>query len=254
MQHYGIILLGAVAGRAEASDKAEMVTQLVFGEPYTILEEAEKWIKVRSQVDEYSCWIDRKQHNELSENELENLNLNTAKRCGSVFADMLRHSDGARIPVSFGAILPNYQEGKCRIKGVQYSFEGRIARKDSTSLERHARRILHIPYLWGGKSASGMDCSGFIQLLYACSDIALPRDAAQQAKLGEEVSVEEAKYGDLAFFSNENGKITHVGALLRPDLIVHASGSVRMDSFDQTGIKDSNGEYTHKLAVVKRMK
>ena len=101
----------------------------------------------------------------------------------------------------------------------------------------------------------GMDCSGFSQVVHRIVGNDLPRDASQQVELGDTISfVEEAQAGDLAFFDNEEGNITHVGICLGGGDIIHASGSVRIDKLDHIGIFNADkGTYSHKLRVIKRI-
>jgi cell wall-associated NlpC family hydrolase len=115
--------------------------------------------------------------------------------------------------------------------------------------------FLNSAYLWGGRSIFGVDCSGFCQTVFRFIGIPLLRDAYQQASQGEAIGfLEETKLGDLAFFDNEEGRITHVGMLLDQDTIIHASGRVRMDTIDHLGIVNvDTGLHTHKLRIIKRM-
>lgn len=127
---------------------------------------------------------------------------------------------------------------------------------ESDTIEQLARTYLEIPYLWGGKSCAGIDCSGFSQQLFKAFGIKLPRDAWQQAELGEVVGfLQEAVCGDLAFFDNPEGRITHVGVMLNPQQVIHASGKVRIDPIDTQGIINAEtGQRTHHLRIIKRHK
>ena len=123
----------------------------------------------------------------------------------------------------------------------------------SIGQDRTAKEFLNAPYLWGGKSFFGVDCSGFTQLVYKVNNVKLPRDAYQQAEVGEALSfVEESQPGDLAFFENAEGRIIHVGIMLDDQKIIHASGKVRIDTLDSTGIFNQEmNKHTHKLRFVK---
>ena len=118
-----------------------------------------------------------------------------------------------------------------------------------------ALSLINTPYLWGGKSPFGIDCSGFSQLVYKMIGINLPRDARDQAKIGSTLSfIDESQAGDLAFFHNKEDKIIHVGIILKDNYIIHASGRVRIDRLDQTGIYNNElNTHTHKLRFIKKI-
>ena len=239
----GCIALPLVPGRREPSDKSEMVTQLLFGEVYEVLEEQKKWVLIRNQGDQYECWIDRKQHMPISEK------VELTQTIRSTFAPLASGSQTWFLPAG-----SKVNSGEFTIGKRKFSFEGSNdpAKKDPIL---YANQLVGAPYLWGGKSILGIDCSGFVQVVYSCCGIQLPRDAYQQADVGETVDfVETAKAGDLAYFDNEEGRITHVGIMLDGEHIIHASGSVRIDRIDHEGIYNSDIEsYSHRLRIVKRV-
>ncbi|MBK7084827.1 MAG: C40 family peptidase [Flavobacteriales bacterium] len=123
-------------------------------------------------------------------------------------------------------------------------------------IDAYMHPFLGAPYLWGGRTPTGVDCSGLTQMLFMLMGIYLPRDAYQQAEEGDPVElVDLAEPGDLAFFDNAEGRITHVGIVLPERRILHASGRVRIDALDQEGIFDAEqGKYSHKLRLVKRVR
>lgn len=250
---FGISKHPIIPGRAEPSDKAEMVTQVLFGESYRVLETEKKWLLIEIEADSYQCWIDRKQHTEISESKFRGTDFQTIKRCGDAIGQ-ITDKIGKRFFIPCGSPLPAYHEGKFELNGEHFDFDGRVARHDSESIIRHARRLLHAPYLWGGKTAMGIDCSGYTQVVTACAGIILPRDAWQQAEKGEAVDfIDLTEPGDLAFFDNSEGRITHVGIILEKGKIIHASGSVRIDTLDHQGIyNDELKAYSHKLRLIKR--
>jgi cell wall-associated NlpC family hydrolase len=127
--------------------------------------------------------------------------------------------------------------------------------QSASNINYITRQFLNVPYLWGGKTPFGIDCSGFSQIVVRCIGINLHRDAYQQAEQGKVVSfLEEVQTGDLAFFDNEEGRITHVGIMLNSHSIIHASGKVRLDNIDSYGILDAeNRNYSHKLRIIKRL-
>ena len=252
---YGICNLSVVPCRKEPSDKSEMVTQLLFGEHFEVLEEKKSWSLIRIAYDGYECWIDKKQF--LPLNDVKGISDSTS----AVTTDLVQLAEdenGNMISVLLGSSLPKFKGKSFSLGKQKYSFEGEIAfpfsKKKEHSIEEIAKWYLNTPYLWGGRSPFGLDCSGFTQMVFKLSGIKLKRDAWQQAEEGKTLSfLEEAQQGDLAFFDNEDGKIVHVGILLGKEKIIHASGKVRIDKLDHQGIYNAElKKYTHRLRVVKR--
>jgi len=250
---YGISTLSIIPCRAEGNDRAEMVTQLLFGEVYQVIEEHEKWIKINTALDNYECWICRKQFAEISAEEYENQKINSFPKC----ADLTQfvESSEEKTAITLGATLPYFSKGQFTIRKKQHKYAGNINLESKDQVVEYALKYLNTPYLWGGRSPFGIDCSGFTQVVYSLCGYKIPRDAYQQAEDGFNVEfVELTEPGDLAFFDNDEGKITHVGLITEPGKIIHASGKVRIDSLDQQGIFNQElGKYTHKLRVIKRI-
>lgn len=254
---YGIIELSVVPGRAEASDASEMVTQLLFGDIFTIIDQTEKFIKVKVHYDNYECWICKKQYLPLGASEFTQIS-NSPYFCTTDLVQVINYKNNL-LPIVQGSSLPHFKDGQFKIGEQQVSYKGnysiptKIGSKDK--IVEDALMYLNAPYLWGGKSPFGIDCSGFSQIVYKINNIVIPRDAYQQAELGEGYSfVEEAEPGDLAFFDNEEGRITHVGILVGKNKIVHASGKVRIDTLDHQGIYNrETNSYSHKLRIIKNM-
>jgi cell wall-associated NlpC family hydrolase len=257
---FGICNLSMVPCRAEPSNKSEMVTQLLFGENYFVLEEKDEWIKIKNANDNYESWINQKQFNSIKETTF-NAIQNKAKTITTDLFSIVRNKiTNQNFPVPMGSCLPFYQDGKFIIEEQsEYNIDASCVKtnfkSDVDNLIQTSFMYLNSPYLWGGKSCWGIDCSGFTQICFATQGIYLPRDAFQQAELGTPLSfVEEAKPGDLAFFDNEEGKIIHVGIILNDAHIIHASGKVRIDRFDHFGIFHSERKkYSHQLRVIKRI-
>ena len=250
---HGICSLSVIPCRSEPNDRAEVVTQLLFGEHYTVLEEVEKWVRVKIKYDGYEAWICRKQFHEINSQEFEELSINEFELVGDYFGK-LNHDNKGKFIIPLGATLPYLHQDKIKIRKDFYQFKGAIAKKDFALLESYALNYLNSPYLWGGKSPAGIDCSGFSQMVYKLCGYKLQRDAYQQAKEGEIISfVANSKLGDLAFFDNAEGKITHVGIILNNGQIIHASGQVRIDLVDHQGIYNQELKaYTHQLRIIKR--
>ena len=252
---FGICNLSVVPCRKEPSDKSEMVTQLLFGDHFEVLEEKKSWTLIRIAYDGYECWIDKKQF--LPLNDVKGISDSTT----AVTTDLVQLAEdenGNMISVLLGSSLPKFKDKSFSLGKQKYSFEGEntfpFSKKKEHIIEEIAKWYLNVPYLWGGRSPFGLDCSGFTQMVFKLSGIKLKRDAYQQAEEGKTLSfLEEAQAGDLAFFDNEDGKIVHVGILLGKEKIIHASGKVRIDKLDHQGIyNEEMKKYTHRLRVVKR--
>ncbi|MDN3723531.1 C40 family peptidase [Aequorivita sp. SDUM287046] len=246
---YGICSLSVVPLRAEASDVSEMVTQVLYGEHFKILETRKKWSRIRLAFDGYEGWIDNKQYSNINEEDYADLQ-EQELRLSSDLVDFVTASNNQLFSICLGsniaasAFLDHHFEGK---------FISGILQKNH--LIEIALLYLNTPYLWGGKTPFGMDCSGFTQMVYKLNGYALLRDASQQAKQGEALSfIEESEPGDLAFFDDEEGRITHVGIIMADNYIIHAHGKVRIDRLDHSGIFNSElRKHTHKLRVIKRI-
>ena len=256
---HGIIILSAVPVRREPTDKSEMVTQLLFGDAIEIAEQKESWVKIISAWDHYEGWMDVKQFFTVSKATFDNLKNNISPVATDLFQIVTDERSGASFPVTMGSSLPFFHSGKCHIENRIFSFDGNArpfeVESSAKEIVETATQLVHAPYLWGGRTPFGLDCSGFTQIVFKCNGIQMKRDAYQQAELGESRSfVEEAEPGDLAFFDNEEGKIVHVGIVLGDNKIIHASGRVRVDHFDHYGIfTPERGGYTHNLRVIKKV-
>lgn len=256
---FGICNLSIVPCRAEASDRSEMVSQLLFGERFKILEETASWCKIKIAYDGYECWIGSKQFQAISGSTF--MELEKAKSVQSFeLVQVITLSNSSQLmPIVLGSTLPNYNGKTLAIEKNYYTYEGltneNAAPYSRASLVENAFLYLNAPYLWGGRSPFGIDCSGFTQMVFKLNGIKLKRDAYQQAEDGETLSfLEEAQEGDLAFFDNEEGRIIHVGIILKDSKIIHASGKVRVDSLDHEGIFNAETQkYSHRLRIIKRI-
>lgn len=236
-----------------------MVNQLLFGDFYKVIEERAKWVRIRTFYDKYESWIDRKQWREISKPTFDNLVSQNEVFVVSDLVSVLRVNEQTLLPILFGSSLPFLQKNTFKIEQTAYTFDGNaILTKPKMGREKmveNAFLLLQAPYLWGGKSPFGIDCSGFTQLIYKLNGVKIPRDAFQQAEIGTTLSfVEEAEQGDLAFFDNEDGNIIHVGMLLNNSKIIHASGNVRIDPIDHHGIYNLDLKtYSHRLRLIKKI-
>ena len=244
---YGICKLSAIAMRKEARHGSEMVNQLLYNETYTILDKTQEWVLVRivngpstsSGACFYEGWIQAKQLVEISEEEFLTLK---AKKVYLTNKPIVEYK---RLFLSMGT--PLYEPYPDAVE-MPSEFHPEL-------MVNYAKLLLNAPYLWGGRTAFGFDCSGFVQVCARLAGLLLPRDASQQVKEGELVYfLQETQPGDLAFFGEEDGHITHVGIVMDNEQIIHASGQVRIDFLDQTGIfNKKRNEHTHLLQAVKRL-
>lgn len=246
---YGLCHLTIVPLRAEASDRSEMVTQLLYGDIFKILESRKKWSRIRLQFDKYEGWIDNKQLSKISEENYKKLNKEEAV-LSSDLANFITSEDEQLMLIPIGSNL-----GVAKFLGhifEGHTIKGKLPKKD---IVETALLYLNAPYLWGGKTPFGIDCSGFTQMVYKLCGHALLRDASQQSGQGEALSfIEESEAGDLAFFDNEEGDIIHVGIIMDDNYIIHAHGKVRVDRLDHTGIFNyEKRTHTHALRVIKRI-
>jgi len=249
---YGISNLSIIPIRNEASDQAEMVNQILFGEHFKILESRKKWSRIRLAHDSYEGWVCNKQWIELSEEDYKQLD----KDVSTITTDILDIiTEEHHQPIVIGSVLPFYKSGHAIINNEMYQFDGLttpgFVKKEK--LFENALIYLNAPYLWGGRSPLGIDCSGLTQMVYRLQGVDLPRDAYQQAEVGTTLSfIEESEPGGLAFFDNSEENITHVGIILEDNHIIHVSGKVRIDRIDQQGIFNTEtGSHTHKLRLIK---
>ncbi len=249
---YGICNLSVVPLRAEPNDRSEMVSQVLFGEAFEILEWKDKWVQITTAYDNYTGWIDRLQFVMLGHLAYKRLLQTPPPVTFSAVTQAWKIIDNTVVHLPAGASLA-FLEGTTSYVGNQkFEIIGTIG--DTNSILNIAQSFLNAPYLWGGRTHFGIDCSGFTQVVFKLRGIALKRDASQQAEQGELVeSVLKAKPGDLAFFNNPEGRITHVGIIMGGGKIIHASGKVKIDSIDTEGIySEELKRHTHRLKVVKR--
>lgn len=251
---FGICNLANIPLRFEPSDRSELVSQVLFGEHFKVIEQQPKWAKIKLAFDDYEGWIDIKQYKEITESEYNSLNENEI----ALNADLIEYitsPDNVLMPIPLGASLSflDYES----INTENFHFEGikTTGIKPKADMISTAFMYLHAPYLWGGKTPFGIDCSGFTQMVYKLNGYKLLRDASQQALQGEALSfIEESEPGDLAFFDNEEGNIIHVGIIMENNYIIHASGKVRIDRLDHLGIYNAElNRHTHKLRVIKKI-
>lgn len=246
---YGICHLNCSAVRAEASGKSEMVTQLLYGDHFEIIDHQKDWYKIRIASDHYEGWIAAKQCVLVSEESFYTYH----KKPDYFVGDLIEFFTSARqqlIPVSLGANL------KANVLfGNSYEGESSQGKKEKKAFLQTAFLYLNAPCLWGGKTPFGIDCSGFTQMVYKLNGYSLKRDAHQQALQGQPLSfIEESEVGDLAFFDNQEGEIIHVGIIMEDNYIIHVHEKVRIDRLDHSGIFNvDTRQYSHNLRVIKKI-
>lgn len=251
---FGICNLAIIPLRFEPSDRSEIVSQVLFGEHFEILEQSKQWFRIRLQYDDYEGWIDSKQSQLISEISFNQLS-EDAIILNADLIEYISDPNNILIPIPLGSSLSFINHSEINI--TNFNFEGtRVSGiKSKDNLINTAFLYLNAPYLWGGKTPFGIDCSGFTQMVYKLNGYKLLRDASQQALQGEALSfIEESEPGDLAFFDNEEGRIIHVGIIMENNYIIHASGKVRIDRLDHLGIYNAEtNKHTHKLRVIKKI-
>ena len=248
--------------RNEPSHRSEMVSQLLFGECCTVLEYGKDnlpagqagWVKIKCRYDHYEGWCLVSHLVEIDEA----IFLQADKDLTDDWVNEVDYN-GHNMYVPLGSSLTSLNHGKAfwRKNSVQYSgkvWKPLVVKINPKMIKQVAYKFLNTSYLWGGRSVFGIDCSGFSQMVYKFLNVPLPRDARYQAEKGDTVtSLKEAVCGDLAFFDNEEGNITHVGIVLNPQEIIHSSGKVRLDKIDNEGIVNlETKQRTHKLKIIKR--
>ena len=266
---YGICLHSVIPVRAEPSHRSEMVTQVLFGELYQVIEKDNTWCKVRLSFDDYEGWIDALQADLIEQEEYTRLDSSETSVTLELVQLLSHETVRSMIPLVIGSSLPDYIESQIVVGQDVFFYDGLVSEsllepsssiiqnklKTRQQLLRDAMLYMNAPYLWGGRTPFGIDCSGFVQMVYKLQGLKLLRDASQQATQGEVISLlAEAEPGDLAFFDDDEGRITHVGILLDCQRIIHCSGHVQVDSIDHEGIFNAKlQKYTHKLRLIKRI-
>jgi hypothetical protein len=257
--NFGISLLSSIPMRKEPREQSEMVSQLLFGELYEIVDESEGFLQITSVYDQYPGWIDHALHHEISADYYHQLEREIQPAQAALLMS-IEHKGAPPLQILAGSSLPGFNRKKNELEigdevwHIRWTFD-KFNIHGFSSINGTAAHFLNCPYLWGGRSIFGSDCSGFMQVLYKIHGIKLRRDAYQQAEQGEPVtSLSLAKLGDLAFFTGQDNHVTHVGMVISPSEIVHNSGFVHIDRLDESGIFNlQKQQYTHSLHSIRRI-
>lgn len=262
---YALVLHSVVPVRASAGEEAEQLTQLLFGETVEILDTKDRWYYIRNNYDGQTGWVDFKMITPMTETEYQTYTSSDLSHMVCVpMAFCVSEANQQTIPLTAGTHLANYKDGQFEILGAKFLIDSNMVSapkelNDSTFMQT-MRFFLNIPYLWGGKNAMGMDCSGFSGVLMSLFGKKLLRNAREQATQGTPIAdISQAKAGDLAFFDhhrrkeNPSRRISHVGVMIDPEHIVHCSGRVKIEKIDSIGIINTEtGKYSHDLVQINR--
>lgn len=239
--------------RSGPSHKTEMLSQILFGEKYSVIDRAGTWLKIETIFDNYLGWIDTGHlQQSLVEDNLSGAVLNKSLPCYK--------NDKSKMVLEAGCEIfkPDFEKKSFSAGDNQYTTIPEFNDSYCTTNESYADtalKYINSPYIWGGRIPSGIDCSGLTQLVYKIHGKPIPRDSWQQAEEGKNIDfIDQAEPGDLVFFDNDKGRISHVGMIFSKGLVIHASGRVRIDSIDHQGIfKPEINSYSHRLRTIKRI-
>jgi cell wall-associated NlpC family hydrolase len=233
---FGICNLNTIPVRKEKSSKSELTTQLIYGDIYKVLKKDKKWYQIEIIDDNYKGWINYSQFFEISKDTFDNI-LNTKPILLQEISKEIETLDGKML-LSIGAKISS-------TNALNHNLNKPYTQKQTT-ITQTAMKYLNTPYLWGGKTHNGIDCSGFSQMVFKINGINILRDANQQANQGKEIDFSSIEEGDLAFFGEK--KVTHVGIILKNKKIIHAFGKVRIDFLKKNGILNvETNKISHKL-------
>ncbi|MDC1106311.1 NlpC/P60 family protein [Prolixibacteraceae bacterium] len=237
MNKFGTINCSNISIFKNNNFQSEVVSEVLWGEPFTVIQNTEKWSLIKLFYDHYQGWIPSKNISFISKESALDMDQNYIPVHAFSFhhKTLLDINTEVHIHLPLGAMIKE-------------------ASRKQSSIQRIIQHMIGTPYKWGGRCAYGIDCSGFTQLLYKFLRLRIPRDAKEQAKIGTKIPFGDHKYGDLAFFGKDEQNISHVGFIESDQTIVHASGVVQKEQLSEKGIVDKDGMQTHQLLWIKRIK
>ena len=256
----GICFQAFIPMRRDPDERSEMISQVLYGESFTILENRNilNYSLIHLDHDDYEGWIDSKCISSLTENDKNYLSSADIEISHNIFSSLKSSKTPFPLIIGCGSTVRHKEKKVIDLTENDYSYSENIEKVliDNLRLNliKFGQNLVGIPYLWGGRSGFGIDCSGLCQNLFKQVGIKIPRDSGLQSTIGMNINIEESQAGDLAFFENQDGKIVHVGMIIGQNLILHASGKVRIDKIDSQGIfSNEMNRYTHKLSVIKKI-
>ena len=240
MEHFGVCELSVLPVRKNPHSRNELVTQILYGEIFTIIEKREKWSKISNYYDKYEGWLNNAQINFIDKKLFNSIKSNNSIYCIDINGYII-DKDNEKTLIPIGSLISSCNQLKSK-------YIGKSSLLIKSNIIQTAKQYLNSPYLWGGRIPFGIDCSGFSQIVYKINGIKIKRDASEQSLQGKKINNNDLKNGDLAFFGENNNKVTHVGIMLNKDKIIHAFGKIRIDKLNQKGIINSETKkLTHKL-------
>ena len=249
---YGICNLAVIPMRAEPREASELTSQVLFGEIFEIIEWADGWAKIITTFDNYTGWIGRLQFIMLGHLDYQDLTSKTSPLTYGTVTQAWKKSDNTVLYLPVGSSLSFLEGNRCKIGNEKFEIIG--PKGDIENFITTAKSFINSPYLWGGRTHFGIDCSGYVQAVFKLHGTKLLRDASQQAEQGKSIeTLKDSRLGDLAFFKNSEGRVVHVGIIINNKQIIHASGKVKIDNIDEDGIySEELKRYTHTLHSIKR--
>ena len=240
MKKFGICELSVLPVRKNPHSTNELVTQLLYGEIFYIIEKREKWSKISNYYDKYEGWANNAQIKFINKKKFNSIKSNNSIYCIDI-SGYITDKNNEKTLTPIGSLVSSCDQLKSK-------YTGKSSVSTKSNIIKTAKQYLNSPYLWGGRIPFGIDCSGFSQIVYKINGIKIKRDAGEQANEGKITSIKNLKAGDLAFFGKTNKKVTHVGIMINKNEIIHAFGKIRIDKVNKKGIINSETKkLTHKL-------